>query len=145
MRFRHQQQIVQPSTSNAQTTARLGEWNPNRKRERKWDLEAEVTRTALACKASISVLILSCSLSYNALSGLPEPYSMSVSVEAGEVVVVVVVVSLEAGVVCPVAAADFGFLVCESLVEAALVLVGAAMDEEIKDGERTVDRCEPGL
>lgn len=59
---------------------------------------------------------------------------MSVIVEAGEVVVVVAVVSVEAGVSCLLAVADFGFLVCESLVEAVLVLVGAAMDEEIKDG-----------
>ena len=57
---------------------------------------------------------------------------MSVIVETGEVVVVV---SVEAGVPCPFVA-DFGFLVCESLVEAVLVLVGAAMDEEIRDGGR---------
>ena len=61
---------------------------------------------------------------------------MSVIVEAGEVVVVVGVVSVEAGVSCLLAVADFGFLVCESLVEAVLVLVGAAMDEEIRDGGR---------
>ena len=90
--------------------------------------------TTLTCKASISPLIFSCSLSYEALSGLPEPYSMSVIVEAGEVVAVVVVVSVEAGVPYALPDADFGLLFCESLVEAVLVLVEAAMGEEIKDG-----------
>ena len=93
--------------------------------------------TALVCKASISALIVSCSLSYEALSGLPVPCSMSVIVKAGGVVVVVVFVSVEAGVPCPLAVADFGFLVCESLAEAVLVLVEATMDEGIKDGGRT--------
>jgi hypothetical protein len=58
---------------------------------------------------------------------------MSVIVEAGEVVVVVVVVSAGAGA----PDADFGFLFCESLVEAVFVFVGAAMDEEIEDGGGT--------
>ena len=64
---------------------------------------------------------------------------MSVIVEAGKVVVVVVVVSAGAGE-SRLLAAGFGFLVCESLAEAVLVLVGAAMDGEIKDrgGTETV-------
>ena len=61
------------------------------------------------------------------------------------VVVVVIVVSVDVGESCLVAIAEFGFLVCESLVEAVLVLVGAAMDEEIKDGGRTGNRYMPGL
>ena len=60
-------------------------------------------------------------------------------VEAGGIVVVFV--SVEAGVPRPLGVADFGFLVCESLVEAVLVLVGAAMDEEIKDGEDVGPLC----
>ena len=64
---------------------------------------------------------------------------MSVIVEAGEVVVVVVVVSVGAGV----PDADFGFLFCESLVEADLVFAEAAMDEEIEDGGRTRGRTGP--
>jgi hypothetical protein len=73
---------------------------------------------------------------------------MSVIVEAGEVVVVVVVGSGEVGAPCGLPVADFGFLFCESLVEAVLVLVGAAMDEVVKDGggERRIgDRCVSGL
>jgi len=73
---------------------------------------------------------------------------MSVIVEAGEVVAVVVVVSVEAGAPCGLPDADFGFLFCESLVEAVLVLVGAAMDEDIKDRGRTRgtgDRYMPGF
>lgn len=104
------------------------------------------TLTTLACKGSISALILSCSLSNEALSGLLVPCSMSVIVEDSEVVGVVVVVSVGAGVPCALPDADFGFLFCESLVEAVLVLVGAAMDEDIEDGERTRgtgDRCMP--
>lgn len=61
---------------------------------------------------------------------------MSVIVEAGIVVVVVVVVSVRAGA----PDADFGFLFCESLVEAVLVFAEAAMDEEIEDGGDTGDR-----
>ena len=101
------------------------------------------THTTLTCKASIPALIVSCSLSYEVLSGLPAPYSTSVIVEAGGVVVVVV--SAEAGVPCPLGVADFGFLGCVSLVEAVLVLVGAAMDGGMKDGGRTWDRYTPGL
>ena len=67
---------------------------------------------------------------------------MSVIVEA---IMVVVVVSVGAGVPCPLGVADFGFLVCESLAEAVLVLEGAAMGEEIKDGGKTWDRYAPGL
>ena len=59
---------------------------------------------------------------------------MSVIVEAGEVVAVV---SVEAGASCPLRDAGFGFLVCESLVEAVLVLVEGAIDEEIEDRGRT--------
>lgn len=106
-------------------------WNSSQKQELRFN--AKRTHTALTCKASISALIFSCSLSYEALSGLPVPYSMSVIVEAGEVVVVVVVVSVKSGV----PDVGFGFLFCESLVEAFLVFVGAAMDEEIEDGGRT--------
>jgi len=70
---------------------------------------------------------------------------MSVIVEAGEVVAVVAVVSVEAGASCPLPDADFGFFPCESLVEAVLVLVGAAMDEKVKDGGKTGYRCMPEL
>ena len=65
---------------------------------------------------------------------------MNVSVEAREVVVVVAIVS-----VAPDPGCDFLF--CESLPEAFLVLVEAAMDEDIKDGEDTGtgDSCGPGL
>lgn len=64
---------------------------------------------------------------------------MSVIVNAGEVVVVVVVVSVEAGTPSSLPVVDFGFLFCRSLVEADLVLVEAAMDEEVRDEEDTRD------
>ena len=58
---------------------------------------------------------------------------MNVSVEAREVVVVVAIVS-----VAPDPGCDFLF--CESLPEAFLVLVEAAMDGDIKDGGGHGDR-----
>ena len=93
--------------------------------------------TILARRVSISALIVSCSLSYAALSGLPEPYSMSVISGAGVVVVVVVVAVVVAA--RAVLVVDFDFWICESLVEAVLVLVGADMKEDIKDEEAVGD------
>lgn len=58
------------------------------------------------------------------------------------------VVSVEAGAPRAFPDADFGFLFCESLVEVVLVLVEAAMDEEIEDGGEhrgEGDRYMPGL
>ena len=84
-------------------------------------------------------------MSYEALSGLPEPYSMSVIVEAGKVVAIVVVVSEAAGVPYSWPEVDFGFLFCEPLVEVVLVLVEGAMDGEIKDEEDTGNRDVQGF
>lgn len=60
---------------------------------------------------------------------------MSVISEAGEVVVeaVVAIVSVGAGAPGTLLVVDLCFLFCESLVGAFLVLVGAAMDEEVKE------------
>ena len=72
---------------------------------------------------------------------------MSVISKAGEVVAVVAIVSVGAGEADTLLVVDLGFLFCESLVEAVLVLVEAAMDEEVKEEEDTVteDRYMPGL
>ena len=58
---------------------------------------------------------------------------MSVISEAG----VFTIVSVEAVAPGTLLVVDLGFLFCESLVEAVLVLVGAAMDEGVKEEEDT--------
>jgi len=135
----HRQRMSQKTTADVQHTAyvRRGGRKNRIRTKNKGRFNTKRTHTTLTCKASISALILSCSLSYEALSGLPVPYSMSVIVEAVEVVVVVVVVSVKAGASYALPDVVFGFLFCESLVEAVLVFVEAAMNEEIEDGGRT--------
>lgn len=123
----------QPIPKTLHMCAEVGRKNGIRTKN-KGRFNTKRTHTILTCKASISALILSCSLSYEALSGLPVPYSMSVIVEAVEVVVVV---SVKAGASYALPDVGFGFLFCESLVEAVLVFVEAAMNEEIEDGGRT--------
>jgi len=72
---------------------------------------------------------------------------MSVISEDGEVVAVVAIVSVGVGALGMLLVVDLDFLFCESLVEAVLVLAGAAMDEENKEEEdtRTEDRYMPEL
>lgn len=69
---------------------------------------------------------------------------MSVISGAGEVLVVVAIVSVGAGAPGVLLVVDLGFLLCESLVEAVLVLVGAAMDEG-RGGTETEGRRIPGF
>ena len=142
IRFRQRQ----ARTTDSESCKTLRTPHTHRRRHGSRNSGRKRRHTALACKTSISALSLSCSCSYAALSGLLEPCSMSVISEAGVVVVVVAIVSVEAGARGALSVVGLGFLPCESLVEAVLVLVGAAMDDEIKEEDTgTENRYTPGL
>lgn len=71
---------------------------------------------------------------------------MSVISEAGEAAVVIAIVSVGAGAPGTLLVVDLDFLFCESLVEAFLVLEGAAMDEEVEEEDTGAqDRYMPGI